>query len=203
MMRLERTVVCLVVAALLAGCAGQVAKPTSAKKRIAVLDFKDATDYGKGRLGKSAASMLETALASMGEFRVVNRSSLPELLQEQSLGQAGVAQGSAEAGRVTGVDIIITGTVSEFGVRKGGFTVPILFGYSTLGARATVDVQVVDASTSEILLTATGEGEDSDSGLKVLLIGSEGAYDETLARKLLRAAINEVADKVARAIDRS
>ncbi len=38
------------------------------KKRIAVIEFKNKTDYGKGKLGIAAADMMVTALVKSGAF---------------------------------------------------------------------------------------------------------------------------------------
>jgi curli biogenesis system outer membrane secretion channel CsgG len=91
------------------------------KKRIAVMDFVNNTDYGAGRLGHAATEMLVTALLKTDRFIVVERESLDKVLKEQGLSMSGVAspQTAVNAGGLLGLSAIVTGAVSEVGVQKG------------------------------------------------------------------------------------
>jgi curli biogenesis system outer membrane secretion channel CsgG len=194
-----------IVAALLAGCSTtppaemrSEALAGDLKKRLAVVDFLDKTDYGKGRLGIAAADILEGELQRSGKFTMVSHSGMDEVLNLQAVGQSGVMDASTamQAGRLIGANAIINGSVTEFGIKKSGVSVPGIIGTRTLVARAVVDVHLIDGTTGVILLSETGEGTAETTATKILNIGDEGTYDETLAGKALRGAIQSLVGKV-------
>lgn len=168
------------------------------KKRIAVVDFIDKTDYGKGRLGIAASDILEGELQRSGKFTMVSHSGMDEVLNLQAVGQSGVYDASTvvQAGRMVGANAIINGSVSEFGIKKSGFSVPGIVGTKGLLARAVVDIHLIDGTTGVILMSETAEGSAETSATKILNIGGEGTYDETLAGKAMRAAITTLVQKI-------
>jgi curli biogenesis system outer membrane secretion channel CsgG len=173
------------------------------RKRIAVVDFIDKTDYGKGRLGIAASDILEGELQRSGKFTIVSHSGMDEILNLQALGQSGALDASTavQAGRLVGANAIINGSVSEFGIRKGGFSVPGVVGTKSLLARAVVDIHLIDGTSGVILLSETAEGSANTRAAKVLNIGGEGTYDETLAGKALREALVTLVDKITSKMD--
>lgn len=168
------------------------------KKRIAVVDFIDKTDYGKGRLGISASDILEGELQRSGKFTMVSHSGSDEVLNLQATGQSGIYDPATvvAAGRMVGANAIINGSVSEFGIKKGGVSIPGVIGTKKLTARAVVDIQLIDGTSGVILLSETGIGEEEVTSAKLLNIGTDGSYDETLAGKALRAAIQQLVGRV-------
>ena len=80
-----RTIMPVLLALTFAGCASPSSGPEpkkieslagDLKKRIAVVDFIDKTDYGKGRLGIAAADILEGELQRSGKFTMVSHSGM-------------------------------------------------------------------------------------------------------------------------------
>jgi len=59
-----------------------------------------------------------------------------------------------------------------------------------------VDVHLIDATTGTIVLSETAEGKADTKAVKILNIGEDGTYDETLAGKALRAAIEKLVDRI-------
>ena len=203
--RMASVFVLVPAAFLLAGCASRSASSMRSealagdlRKRLAVVDFIDKTDYGKGRLGIAAADILEGELQRSGKFTMVSHSGMDEVLNLQAVGQSGVMDPSTamQAGRLIGANAIINGSVSEFGIKKSGVSVPGIVGTRTLVARAVVDVHLIDGATGVILLSETGEGTAETTATKILNIGGEGTYDETLAGKALRGAVQSLVDKI-------
>ena len=192
-----------------AGCASApppaVASPkgTALRKRVAVVDFIDKTDYGKGRLGIAASDILEGELQRHGNFTMVSYSGLDEVLNLQALGQTGILDPSTtvNAGKVVGANAIINGSVTEFGIKKSGTSIPGVIGTKSLSARAVVDVHLIDATTGTILMSETATGEAKTRATKILNIGGEGTYDETLAGKALRSALSKLVSRVAAELD--
>ncbi len=199
-------VACLAVMALatvyLSGCKSPGLKSEALagdlKKRIAVVDFIDKTDYGKGRLGIAATDMLEGELARTEKFTMVSHSGANEVLDLQALGQSGALEGNTvmQAGKLIGANAIINGSVSEFGIKKSGITVPGLIGTKQMEARAVVDILLIDGTTGVIMMSEKAEGKADTHAAKFLNIGDEGTYDETLAGKALRGAISNLVAKV-------
>lgn len=183
---------------LLVGCVVSSSTWAEPLKRIAVMDFVDKTDYGKGRLGISASDMLVGELQRSEQFVVVAYSGMDEALKIQALGQSGAVDSSTavEAGRLIGASAFINGSISEFGVKKGGLGVPGILATKKLTARAVVDIQLIDATSGSVLMSETAEGVAETKATKILNIGSDGSYDETLAGKALRAAITTLVQKV-------
>jgi curli biogenesis system outer membrane secretion channel CsgG len=172
--------------------------PGGLRKRIAVVDFVDKTDYGKGRLGIAASDILEGELKRTGNFTLVSHSGLDEVLNLQALGQSGAINPDTvvEAGKVVGANAIVNGSISEFGIKRSGFTVPGVVGQKKLLARAVVDINLIDGVTGVVLLSETAEGTAETAAAKILNIGGEGTYDETLAGKALRSAVAELVEKI-------
>lgn len=189
----------------LAGCgspAPEIKKAESLggdiKKRIAVVDFVDKTDYGKGRLGIACSDILEGELQRSGKFTMVSHSGMADVLNLQATAQSGVIDPATavQAGKIVGANAIINGSITEFGIKKGGISVPGVIGTRSLEARAVVDIHVIDGTTGVIILSETAEGTAETSATKILNIGGEGTYDEQLAGKALRGAINQLVSKI-------
>jgi len=142
------------------------------KKRIAVVQFQDKSSYGHN-IGQGVADMLVTKLVESKQYLVIERNQLDAILKEQGLGQSGLVtqQSAAKVGQLLGVEMIVTGSISEFGEKKskvgggigslGGFNI----GVATKTARVAVDIRLVNTSTGEIIAAKSAKGEDSSTGL--------------------------------------
>lgn len=88
------------------------------KTKIAVIEFSDL----QGRVnefGKYLAEELITHLFMTGRFEVIERQLLEKVLSEQKLSLTGLIDaGSAmEIGKLLGVDAIVSGTITDLGIR--------------------------------------------------------------------------------------
>jgi curli biogenesis system outer membrane secretion channel CsgG len=94
------------------------------KLRVAVVRFKDKSAYGKGRLGGAAQDILTTELARADKFIMITRQDLDLLQDEQDLAKSGMIKAGtgAKSGEVMGVNAIVTGVVSQFGVKQKSAT---------------------------------------------------------------------------------
>jgi curli biogenesis system outer membrane secretion channel CsgG len=178
------------------------------KKRIAVVKFKDKSSYGHN-IGQGVADMLVTKLVESKKFLVVERNELDALLKEQGLGQSGLVtqQSAAKVGQLLGVEMIVTGSVSEFGEKKskvgggigslGGFNI----GVATKTARVAVDIRLVNTSTGEIIAAKSAKGEDSSTGLdnvgvEDINFHNSDTWDNTQLGIASRLAIEKCVDYV-------
>ena len=172
--------------------------PLAQRKKIAVLDFDDRTDYGQGRLGVSAANILVTFLDRSGQFALYEREKMSAIQNEQSIGAArsGNAAAAAAVGRMIGVDYVFIGAVTGYGYHSHR-SEALFFGASvTQEAEATVDVRMIEVATGRIVASESGRGVVTTQTGEVLGVGSTAGYDETTAGNALRAAISKYVDKM-------
>ncbi len=183
------------------------------KKRIAVVDFEDRSGWGHN-IGTGLADMLVTELVKSGKFLVVERQELSSILEEQGLGMSGAVtpQSAAKVGQLLGVELMVMGSVSEFGEKKSGLGGGI--GKIGIGgkltkrqARAVVDVRLVNTSTGEIVLAESAEGEESSTGLDRIRVedidfGNPTHWDETLLGKASRKSIEKCVNYISKAMEK-
>jgi curli biogenesis system outer membrane secretion channel CsgG len=167
------------------------------KLRVGIVDFVNKSSYGAGRLGTSASDILTTELFKTGAFIIVERDRLKQVLGEQALGQTGVvtAETAAQAGKVLGLNALVTGSISQFGVSTAGADYGV-YKQKVQTAKCTVDVRVVDASTGQLLFADSGRGEFERKAQEVLGLGTRAGYDETLGQEALRSAITKFMDNL-------
>jgi len=167
------------------------------KLRVGVVDFMNKSSYGAARLGTSASDILTTELFKTGAFIVVERAQLKQVLGEQALGQTGLVsvETAAQAGKVLGLNALVTGSVSQFGVSTSGTDYGV-YKQKVQTAKCTVDVRVVDTSTGQLLLADSGKGEFERKAQEVLGLGQRAGYDETLGQEALRSAITKFMDNL-------
>ncbi|HSU55274.1 MAG TPA: CsgG/HfaB family protein [Candidatus Dormibacteraeota bacterium] len=203
------------VAAGLAGCATEshhAVQPehvTSAgtvyngpKSTLVVGKFDNRSSYMRGlfsdgvdRLGGQGKGILITHLQETGRFNVVERDNMEEIAHEAAF--KGVQQ------KVKGADFAITGDVAEFGRKEVGDIQ--LFGLLGSGkkqiAYSKVNLNVVDAITSEVVYSAQGAGEYALSDREVLGFGGTSGYDSTLNGKVLDLAIREAVNRLVEGVE--
>jgi curli biogenesis system outer membrane secretion channel CsgG len=153
---------------------------------------------GARTVGAGASKMLETALAKSGMFDVYTRAEMDKVLKEQALGQSGMMtqQSAAKAGQLIGVNVIVVGTVTEFGEKAGGVNVFFLAGGQKTTARVVIDVQLIDTTTGKIVKALSAEGEESNTGVSLFVVSGGTSLDDTKVGKAMRKAINKLVDEV-------
>lgn len=172
--------------------------PLDQRKKVAVLDFDDRTDYGQGRLGVSASNVLVTYLDRSGQFALYEREKLGSILNEQNLGAArsGDAAAVSKLGHVIGVDYVFVGAVTGYGYHSRRSEVLFLGSSVVQEAEATVDVRMIEVATGRIVASESGRGVVTIQTGQVLGVGTSAGYDETTASSALRAAISKYVDKL-------
>ncbi|MCB0281177.1 MAG: hypothetical protein KDF60_01235 [Calditrichaeota bacterium] len=176
------------------------------KKRVAVVNFEDAAGYGHN-IGNGLSDMLITALVESKKFIVIERGELDQVMQEQGLGMTGAVtpQSAAKVGQLLGVELIITGSVSEFGTKqdKIGGALSNLSGFnlgvSTESARSVVDIRLVNTSTGEIITAKKAEGEESSKsldniGVDGINFNNSSTWDKTILGKAARQSVEKCVD---------
>ncbi len=172
-------------------------KYTGPKRRVAIIDFENKTAYGQRRLGTAASDILITELGKSGKFILVERGKIKKILEEQNFQSSGHIDPNTivKAGKLLGLNAIVTGSISQFGVKKGGSDYLIVQSKQII-AQATVDIRVVDVETGRIIYTDSGKGMARQKTGQFLGMGTKAKYDETLEGDALRSAIVKFTENI-------
>jgi curli biogenesis system outer membrane secretion channel CsgG len=175
---------------------------------IGVAEFKNETaaSWWGGGVGWDLSSMLSNELSSTGDFHVVERQKLQNVLEEQNLAASGrVSKGTgAKIGKLTGAQYLVTGTVSAYQENTsstgGGFSIKgIGLGGKKSSAYMAIDLRVINTTTGDVEFSRTVEGHSESSGVSVGVyrggFGGNLSHEEnTPAGKAIRAALVEASD---------
>jgi curli biogenesis system outer membrane secretion channel CsgG len=172
-------------------------KYTGPKRRIGVVSFENKAPYAQERIGNTATDILITELVKSGKFIVVERDKLDKIMEEQKYGQSGAVdpETAAKVGKILGLNAIVTGSISQFGVKKEGKDFIISESKQQI-VECTVDIRVVDTETGQVLLADSGKGVVRKATGQFLGMGNVSKYDETLEGEALRAAIVKFVDNI-------
>ncbi|AKS43140.1 CsgG/HfaB family protein [Wenzhouxiangella marina] len=193
----------LVLGLILASGAALADRPV-----LGVAEFKNESGAGwwSGGVGWDLSGMLANELASTGAFRVVERSNLESVLNEQDLGASGRvrAESAARIGELTGAEYIVLGTITAYDEQTRSTGGGISFRGIGVGGRRTeaflaVDLRVVNANSGEIEYVRTIEGRATGGGLNLSAYrggfgGNLSNYEDTPAGEAIRAALMEITD---------
>lgn len=172
-------------------------KFTGPRRRIGVVNFENKAPYAQARIVNTATDILITELVKSGKFIVVERDKMDKILEEQKLGQSGAIDPNtaAKVGKILGLNAIVTGSISQFGVKSEGKDF-LISQSKAQTVECTVDIRVVDTETGRVLLADSGKGVAIKKTGKLLGMGNQSKYDETLEGESLRAAIVKFTDNI-------
>jgi curli biogenesis system outer membrane secretion channel CsgG len=189
------------------------------KKRVAVLSFEDAAVESSAAralgtsqdVGASLADVLVKELVKSGTYSLIERRAIDQVLKEQNFSNSSRADAKTAAaiGRLLGVDAIIMGSVTQFGVEEsavevgagtiGRLTRGIVGGGKRVSTTATVGMtaRMVDANTGEVLTAASGTGQSNKAS-----VGASGStavdmrassFQDTMLGEAVNRAVQQVA----------
>jgi TolB-like protein len=144
---------------LSAAIAENIAK--SGKALVAVVDFTD-LQGNVTELGRFIAEEFSVALVGSGKgFQVMDRAHLKSILQEHKLAATGIIDPAivSQLGQITGVEAIVTGTITPFEENVRLF------------------VKVSDASTAKLIAACTGNIPKTGVIIELLGKGMETMSD--------------------------
>ena len=166
------------------------------------------------RVSKQLTDMLSNELKASGNFTLVERAGVKQVLDEQELAELGITRKSTapKRGMMTGAKYYVLGAVSDYQENTetksggGGFSI-MGFGQrkssSQSKAYVALDIRVVDTTTGEIAYARTIEGKatskseskSTSGGLYgVSFSDSQSSSKKVPASKAVRAAMIEVGD---------
>jgi len=178
------------------------------KPSMGVAEFTNDTNasWWYSDVGRDLSGMLTNELAGTGKFKVVERSKLEKVLDEQDLADSGRISKStgAKIGKLTGAQYLVFATVSAFDQQSRGTGGGLSFKGISLGGKKedayiAVDLRVVDTTTGEISYSRTIEARAASYGVSGGLSrggfsGGLSKYENTPTGKAIRAIIMEISD---------
>ena len=218
-MKKALAIILVATCALAAVSSAQAKAGGGLKKRLAVMDFDDKTGHGSWHIGSGMADMLTTSLVKSGKFIVIERQQLEAVLKEQAMGLSGAItpQSAAQVGKLLGVELMVIGSVNEFGEKEGRVGGSVgsrlggkLGGIRNVGvesktARVGLDIRLVNTTTGEIVAAEGIAEEETKKGLDVghdeFSFSNDAGWDNTLAGKATRKAVVKVVELVTKAMD--
>lgn len=89
------------------------------KPKVAVVDFREVNCMVPD-VGAYAANKVNDVAVGLGSVTVIDRANLQQILKEQNIGLSGIldTQGNYQVGKISGVDYLIVGEVSQGMVTK-------------------------------------------------------------------------------------
>lgn len=165
------------------------------KLRVAVVRFdNNSTWHWWGdRLGEAAADVFVTALMDSGQFSVIERQKVDEVLIEQDFGASGrvTPQTAAQIGKMLGVDLMLTGSVSEFSVSTTGGAIKSL-GVGVTTGKVVLQARLINTTTGEILIAAEEENKKNLVGARYKGMNFKQTYDYGLAHEVMHPAAKKM-----------
>jgi len=153
------------------------------KKVVAVSRFENKTSWsGQWKLDDGMTDQLTDALMQSGQFVVLERETLSDVMGEQDLASSGRAMKSKSAatGKLTSAQILIKGAITEFEAESSGSGTGIGFGGVRIGGRneeahVGLIIRLIDTTTGEVLDSKRVEGKASSGGFALgLNVGGVG-----------------------------
>lgn len=175
---------------------------------LGVAEFKNETNvsWWYSDVGKDLSAMLANELAASGKFKVVERTKLDKVLDEQDLADSGRINKStgAKIGKLTGARYLVFATVSAFDSKSRGLGGGLNYRGIGIGAKKedaylAIDLRVVDTTTGELEFVRTIEGRAGSYGVtggyyRGGWSGQLGKFDNTPTGKAIRGALIEITD---------
>ncbi|HYG64465.1 MAG TPA: CsgG/HfaB family protein [Thermoanaerobaculia bacterium] len=197
---MKRALTLSLCAALVVAAAVPVFAAASDKPRIAVIEFKNKAEnqwWYHGGAG-AAQDVFVTELFKSGKFRVIEREQLDALMQEKNLSLSGDVDPATavKAGKLLGVNYILTGSVTEYGVTEKGANTP---GFRRLpgvsvGKKefvAAMNARLIDTATGEIVWADEARGSEGTARVHVGGYGG-GVDDDRMFDKVLKPVIQQL-----------
>jgi curli biogenesis system outer membrane secretion channel CsgG len=169
------------------------------KIRVAVIQFdNNSTWHWWGdRLGEAAADVFVTALIDSGQFSVIERQKVNAVLAEQDFGATGrvTPQTAAQIGKMLGVDLLLTGSVSEFSVSRIGGAIKRI-GASVTTGKVVLQARLVNTTTGEIIIAAEEKNSKKLISARYKSMNFKQSFDYGLANEVMHPAVKKMVTKI-------
>lgn len=186
------------------------------KKLVSVMEFENKAaksqwteSDGEFDLGRGMADQLTDSLIQSGQFVVLERQNLSDVITEQDMAASGRFQKSksARTGKLTSAQVLIKGIISEFEVTSKGGRSGISLGGVRLGGKKQVVhlgliIRLINTTTGEVIDSQRVEGSADSGGLDLGLsmggvaFGTD-AYKKTPLGKAIQMAMDDAVEYIA------
>ena len=167
---------------------------------IAVMPVKEGDlswhGFNENEILQGMTQEITDKLVSKDKIKVIERTRLKKVIEEQKLGQSGLLDSTtaAKVGRILGVDSIVLTTLTYMEVEKG-----VSFGvgpFKTSGVKAKVTLtgRLVDTTTAEIKSSFKGQGKASDRSFKISNYEGISFGSKAFKKSALGKSINKATD---------
>ena len=201
MKKIFAVALCAAMLAIVLVPAAHAAKKAD-KPRIAVLEFQNKADtqYWWRGGGEAMQDVMVTQLVKSGKFRVIEREQLAALMREKNLSLSGdvSAATAVKAGRLLGVQYLLTGSVTEYGRTDSQVSTGrvrrlpgVRAGKKTFVAAA--NARLIDTETGEIVWAEEARNEDSNMKLSIGGFGGGVSNDQRQFDKVMKPICQELA----------
>lgn len=201
--------------AILAALTASAAVPFAAigaptlKKIVAVSRFDNKTAYSQAAIGTGMADQLTAALMKSGQFIVVERQNISDVIKEENFANSGrvMKAKSAETGKLVAAQILIQGDITEYDCKTSGSSSGIGFGGFHIGdshqaAHVGLILRLIDTTTGEVIAAQRVEGTAKSGGMSfgvsagAAQFGTSG-FKSTPMGKAVQMAIDNAVEKIA------
>jgi len=147
--------------------------------RVALLDFEDEAGFqGDWNLAQDVPELLGRYLAREEALAIISRDSVALAMRQKSVKQRLGLERAIEAGRLLQAEVVITGIVEKFGVRRFSAGDPNLIGYKKYNSSIEIkNVQLIKLSTQKVVETLEVYRDSTESPLGVDLFGRPRKQD--------------------------
>jgi curli biogenesis system outer membrane secretion channel CsgG len=165
------------------GVKGNVRQLTGPKRVLAVGKFNSMgafrAFFGDWDEGGGVEAILMHALVQSGQFDVVDRSALDQVLTQQEMTEAGITSKNSgpKTGRIIGANLLIIGSITQVDLDTKGTGVSIGISLGRKGSAGiapsfrsgtlVIDVRLVDTETSRIVNTFVARQQVKDKSVAV------------------------------------
>lgn len=169
----------LILLILVAFAASHAQNSEQTKATVAVVDFEVKAPGVDRNAGAGMSEVLTNALFETGRYRVVDRSSMDKIMEEQKRvlwGSVDAATG-AEIGKLIGAQYLVVGSLIKLGEKevKGGLLGiakkaaggAVGLGVLTFEAQVTLALKVINATTGEIMASKTVDKKKKSTGIAI------------------------------------
>lgn len=149
------------------------------KVRIGVMRFESKAEDVSDLQAEIITDLFTRELAQSRTIKVYEREQLEHIGKEQRLGMSGLIDinTAVEVGRLVGLQYILLGSVTELSQKVSGGAV-LVIGSATHEAKATINLRVIDVTTSEVVLALSETGHSTNT-TSALVLGDYGGFVES------------------------
>lgn len=162
------------------------------KKRVAMGNIKDGSGWQQGNASAKLTSVFITELFKSGKYNVIEQDAIADLVKDGNL-----SPGNLQKLWQAGVQILITGGITEYGIKTDTKTNNFIYfadTKTTYTAKVSFDIKIIDVASGNILYAETAKGDEFDikKGAAVGSISSNtGGFDETILDAATRKAVQQ------------